>query len=222
VGYLTNSERSNARTAGLALSFTTWKPHLFLPLYAYIFAESFRKKDFKVIGWLVVGVLVQVIMTGILSPQTVLAYPNEFLRSVSVTSNFSMPSLALILSSIFASPALRIAIPLCGIVFGFTYALRKNYSLRQDIGLLLSLSALVSPYCWSHTFLILLLPYISSVLYFIKRFGNKIIPLVALLGMMQFYLELFPHSELYFVFIPISLTLIHVLIPLHEHNRRLE
>lgn len=204
-GYLYYYSRNNLQASGLALSFTLFKPHLFLAIYGYLAAESLRNKDFTVIIWCTAALLLQCFYSYLLSASAFEAYPLELSRSLLVTKSFLMPSLPLLLARFSGFLSFRWMLPLLGLFLGFVLGFRKKASLWKDIGFVLSLSLLLAPYSWSHTFLVLFIPYITILNNYWQRYPTGIVAFVFAFSLFQYWISIDTYLSLDFLMICIPL-----------------
>ena len=211
-GFIHHRRLGQFRAAGLSLSFIFFKPHLFLPLLAYISASSIRDRDFRIPIWLSAGLSVQAAMSLILSPAIFLNYPEEAARSLTVTHNFLMPSFPILMSNWLNISSLRTIIPLSGIIAGAIAGWKRN-SIASDLPLLLALSLSAAPYSWSHTFLPLLIPFLTTARRGLDCRRSVFLALVALLAALQYWISFETHMSLDYimVFIPVGLLAEHMI-----------
>lgn len=159
--FISNRKSGNFFLGGFGLSLTLFKPHLFLPLYAYLL---FRPNKGPVIKWCIFWFLFQVSLSAILSPKSFIDYPEEMVRVSGISLGFMAPSFPQILHSYILS----LILPLSGVLGGI-YLSKRPFN--QVCCLLLTLGLLVTPYAWSHVYLFLL----PSFIWFLgTSFGRKI------------------------------------------------
>jgi hypothetical protein len=167
MGFLYYRGKNDSRSAGLSLSFMLVKPHLFAPLFAFLATQAVYHRKFTLLGWCVFAVVFQLGLTGLLSPATVSAYPAEVYRAWSATQGAYMPSASLLIAHFTNIASLRPALLLFGVLAGVALGIRNKDTFNRSISILMPLGFLCAPFCWGHTFVVLLPQYLklSSVLY---------------------------------------------------------
>jgi hypothetical protein len=92
-------------------------------------------------------------------------------------------------------------------VTGFWAGSRKNFSHVQAVRVLIPLSLLTAPYCFSHEFIRLLPAYLSALFPLYQRYGEKICFGVFALAILMALVLTYIHLEYLTVILPISLLL---------------
>ncbi|NMC62175.1 MAG: DUF2029 domain-containing protein [SAR324 cluster bacterium] len=214
IGFLHYRRKGDERSAGLALSFLLSKPHLVLPLLAYLTAYWIRTRRASAFVYCALALLLQLGMTFALSPQALHSYPQDMLRCMEISKAFHMPAFSILLPNLFGIPALYYLILFIGISAGAVLGLKRNSEVTKDIYLVLPLSLLVAPYTWSHSYVLLLIPYLDIVWHGLRWWKSLTLAILGIAALVQYWLS-FTQAfgvDVYMVFIPITILTLQCLI----------
>jgi len=150
LGLLLFLKKPNTFLAGLGLSLTIVKVHLFLPLYAAVAVSDFTTRSFKPTTGLLTGSCLQLGLSLLFSTEAFFFFPEELTRNVEASSSYAMPSIAAQLEATLPNAGLSML--LLGTLAGGLVGLRGQLHPREILVLLVPLGMTVSPYVWSHSF----------------------------------------------------------------------
>lgn len=207
MGFLYYRGKDEERSAGLSLSFVLIKPHLFVPLVSFLITQAVCRRRYTALVWCFLALIFQTVLTGILSPATVLAYPVETLRAWSATQITVMPSAALLLAYYTNMPSLRIALLLIGVFIGVIFGIKTRDNFDRSFSLLLPLGFLFAPFCWSHTFVVLLPKYLKLASALYLRHTEAYLIFIAFFVAFQTWISLDPtmSNDAWNVIIPLGI-----------------
>lgn len=166
--------------SGLLLSLTTLKPHLFLPLYVWIFINQSRKREWMCLTGFIAGVLTQCGIALAFAPDSAAQWLEAMRSARDVTQSLNTPTLSRIIGSTFnISHAISIATVAGGLVATMWALLRPGRTAELATLVFIPLGLLTSQYVWSHSFLVLLLPYLVHIRR-LARLGDKPVIVVSI------------------------------------------
>lgn len=192
MGFLYYRDKNDDRSAGLSLSFMFVKPHLFVPFFSFLTAQAIRQRKYTSLAWCLFALVFQLYLTAMLSPATVYAYPAEVSRAWSATQFTFMPSAALLLAHFTNIPHLRPTLLCLGAVIGIAFGLKTPGNFNRSLSVLLPLGFLVAPFCWSHTFVVLLPQYLKLASIAYLRNQRLYLLFVVLFVSFQTYISMDP------------------------------
>jgi hypothetical protein len=157
--------------AGLLLSVTSLKPHLFLPLYAYLVGHCFVNRRARPVYGLILGGAIQCALTYAVNPSSFQNYTLA-LSSIGAESGYLMgASPTQVLAVYFELPGLYLVAMSLGCGLSLFYACRQPFSLELVMNLVVPLSLSVAPYMWNHSFIFMVVPYLVLMQRGYHKFG---------------------------------------------------
>lgn len=147
---------SGSFAAGLCLSLASFKPHLLLVLYFFIFLESLSQRQWSTIGGLALGTAVLAVLPLAVQPEI---YQYYFATKQSPRIWFT-PTLGAWLYDLAGRPStllLFVPAPIIAAVFALHWR-RHAAALRENLLLLplaVAYSGLAAPYQWTYDFAVL-------------------------------------------------------------------
>jgi hypothetical protein len=177
-GWLSFFCRGRFFTAGVLLSLTTLKPQLFVPLYVWVFLSQLRGHEWRTVTGFGVGLFTQISMSLLIAPESA----NQWfiaMRSIpEITSNLPTPALGRIIASLLGVPQTVSIVMLIAGAGAAACALGfQGRVAERAVLFFIPLGLLTTAYVWSHSFLVLLLPWIFHVAR-LERIGDR--PVLAL------------------------------------------
>lgn len=179
-GWLESFCRGRFFLAGLLLSLTTLKPQLFVPLYVWIFLNQIRNRELMCLTGFITGVLFQCGVALAIAPDAASQWLEAMSSLSEVTSNLHTPALARIVGSALGTPHTTVIAAIVGaLIAGIWALLRKGKTAELATLVFIPLGLVTTGYVWSHSFLVLLLPYLIHIS-LLARFGERFVVMVSL------------------------------------------
>lgn len=156
--------------AGLGLSLLLLKPHIFAPFFVTILIFELCAKRLSCLAGCIAGLLMQLGLSLLIAPECLSWYESALDGIMTESLGLCGATLG---QMIECSSDLRLARPLL-LIIGCTGAMWlarvRGYSLVTLICVVVPLSLCVAPYCWMHSFVVLL----PSYLYGLTELGTHL------------------------------------------------
>lgn len=157
--------------AGLSLSLTLIKPDL-LVLYSALLACSYKQRNFSVLTGLAFGLLLQVLVVLVLCGGSA-EFLAGWLTNVQATSVTVVgPTISQILANLLDAQWVALLTVALGGLIGLFYGTVRKLDISDLSSRLPVLSLLFAPYAWTHDFVLLIIPYLATMMSFERRFGE--------------------------------------------------
>ena len=143
-------------TAGLWLSLILLKPHNFVPFLVVVFLFELRSGRKRVPLGCVAGFLLQMLASLAIAPDAVRWYRGSLEGILGNALPLKGATLGQQLESVCDWTLLRPSLVVLGSLAAIWIISRRGYSLRSLLGIVIPLSLCASPYCWMHSFVVLL------------------------------------------------------------------
>jgi hypothetical protein len=154
-GFARAWSRGRLLAAGLALSLVAFKPQTFVPFLVVVVLGEIKRGRGRLLGGLACGVLVQAFASFLLSPDSFRWYLEYVPGFMHRSSHICGASVGQMLACEFGATFARPLLPLAGALGALLLTARYGYSPPTLLCLLVPLSAITSPYAWSHSFVVL-------------------------------------------------------------------
>jgi hypothetical protein len=138
------------------LSLLLLKPHNFIPFLVVILVFELREGRLGTLVGCAMGGLLQIFASWIIAPEGVTWYRGAIEGVMSTSLSLRGATIGQLLENVWGLTLLRPSLVLLGSLAALWIVHRRGYSLRTLLGTVLPLSICVSPYCWMHTFVVLL------------------------------------------------------------------
>jgi hypothetical protein len=203
--------------AGIALSLALIKPHLVLGYLTAVLVISIKERRLNLIAGLLVGLGIQSMASTALRPAVWLEWLNhlsEYRNLITLNSHPTIPQLATYLSGNSAYLYITFIALLIAIAI---YAAIKTIDPKFLVLELPILSVAVSPFAWSHDYLILLPAYLMAVFILRSKFSlMAVFTLLAAICIFNFAIFT-PSTHMLHLWFPIILW---IFIYRHSNSRR--
>ncbi len=205
--FLRFSLRGSLVNAGLALSLTLLKPHLFIPFYCALLAHALLSRDGKLPLGMLLGLLIQQGICSMLYPQGIQFFVNFLPQLATNSASLLGATPTQIAAHFFGWSWLRPCLFGAGVVIGILAGSRKSFCHLQALRILIPLSLLTAPYCFSHEFIILLPAYLTALFPLYQRYGEKIRFGIVSSAVLMALIIAFIHLEFLTVILPTTLLI---------------
>lgn len=173
VGWLLLFFRQKPFAAGIALSLTALKPHIFIPLYAWIFVSELRRGRGSCPLGFAAGIMLQSCASLAFASHVASQWLSALSSMSTTTLTLPTPSCARILSDLLGIPGAQNLLVVIVTATIAMYALITKRTITPKAAFVfLALGCITTPYTWSHSFVILTLPYLC-LMERIERRGDK-------------------------------------------------
>jgi hypothetical protein len=156
--------------AGVGGSLLFFKPQSFIPLLCVVFFYELRSLNFKVILGLLSGLLLQLLFSYCISPNSFHWYLEYLPSVVRESSQICGATVGQMLECELSWSWIRPLVLLAGIGASLLLTNYYGYSLSTLLVIVVPFSMLVSPYAWSHSYVTLL----PSYLYIVTVLGSQV------------------------------------------------
>jgi hypothetical protein len=150
--------------SGLVLSLTSLKFQLFAPLYLYVALSQAKQREFRFVGGLVLGVLLQAALSLACAPSAAEFWLVATRQMATAAAYLPTASLTRVVADTVGYPQVQIYLMVMVLVGVAVMAWRSQGDMLQKAAcIILPVSLVASPYMWTHGFLPLLPLHLAMV-----------------------------------------------------------
>jgi hypothetical protein len=203
LGFMLLYKKEQYFWAGFVLSLNIVKPHHLLLLYSLLVVQTLLQGRWTFLAGMVVSPLLLTVISYICYPEGFLYYSHAVGHIVNEGTSIQGASITQWLTRLFPEAKIQFlllgsALPIVGIL-----ALFRKISFEEDGLWVIALSIAVSPYIWSHDFVLLFPSFLMFAVYLFRQIPHRAHLVLLPLSLVGIALSAFSKLEPWAVIIPL-------------------